>query len=114
MLSLRALLICSLTLTCTVSQVAFASHAYWRRARAPRSEFLSPRFSHDRPSLNAPDPKPPSRRAPAPAPALAPDPGWFVFNINCRFPPGPDGSSGRSYVENQKVIEHASSGMRAF
>eukprot|EP00965_Chrysotila_dentata_P239548 6203175-Pleurochrysis_carterae.AAC.2 len=43
--------------------LTFASHAYLRSARAPLSEFWSPRGAHGRPCLSAPDPEPPRRRA---------------------------------------------------
>eukprot|EP00965_Chrysotila_dentata_P078050 2573673-Pleurochrysis_carterae.AAC.1 len=62
-----------------VSPFAFASHAYSGPACAPLSEFWSSCFAHGRPSLSAPDPEPPRRRAPARALALAPRPPRSVF-----------------------------------
>eukprot|EP00965_Chrysotila_dentata_P200852 6180214-Pleurochrysis_carterae.AAC.3 len=86
-----------------VSQVAFASHAYLRSARAllpklsePRSQ--SPPLPCERPSLShrAGIPQPPR-------PRLLPTPDGLHFIYFRRTDPGrPDGSSGRSQVKNQK------------
>eukprot|EP00965_Chrysotila_dentata_P064137 2123707-Pleurochrysis_carterae.AAC.1 len=54
-----------------VSRLAFASHAYLRRARAPLPKFLDSRSRWLLPICERPFLEPPCRRASARAPALA-------------------------------------------
>eukprot|EP00965_Chrysotila_dentata_P147641 4874487-Pleurochrysis_carterae.AAC.2 len=68
---------CSLALTCTVSQVALASHVYLRSARTLPPKFSIPCSANGRPRLSAPDSEPPPTysRAQLPRPRSLPDLG---------------------------------------
>eukprot|EP00965_Chrysotila_dentata_P229858 6197451-Pleurochrysis_carterae.AAC.1 len=88
-LSSRAPFISNLTLTCTVSQFAIASHAYSRSARASLPKLLEirsrwPPLPAERPFL-----EPPPRRAPAPAPAPALRPVIVIISTSSYFPARP-------------------------